>query len=144
MEIFNLCARVPNSEIIESAYRANLLRELEDEYDVRVVVSDNRFIYVTDILIYEQRKRMADVMIGNSLAENIFLNETWVHKCTTRDDVIYTLGNIYGASSIIMGPRYTNILKSNEFKNMVGRKLKNVSFTLINGQYKLNSYEFRD
>jgi hypothetical protein len=146
MEIFNFCAytNAPKSEIIEKAYQSNSIRELEDEFNIRVIVSDESFIYVTDIPVYEQRRKMTDIMIGSSLARDIFLRETWIHKCKTRDDIIYTIGNIYGASSIIMGPRYANILKSTEFQQIVGRKLKNVSLTLIDDQYKLNSYEFRD
>ena len=148
MEVYILIDHPPSEDIVIDAHKNGTLRKLEDKINARVVVSDDKYIYVTSIDIYNNRMKITDKMLGlTKYHATIFLCETALHECKTRDGIVYTLGNIYGASSIILGTKFKDIVNSDIFNSLIGRKLKNVRLSLLgNGilQYKLDSYEFRD
>ena len=146
MEIFNLTSpkKLIDSEKLCRAYKSGTLRVFENDNDVRVIVSDSKFIYVTDINTYEFRMGVCDIMLGMPPAETITLTETRIHTNETIDGIKYTWGNIYGANSILCGKKFLELVSTDTFKNIIGMGLKNVILRFSEGQYKLMKYEFRD
>jgi hypothetical protein len=129
--------------IIE-AYHSGSLRHLEDARDVRIIISDLKFIYATEIDVYNKRMQMSDVMLGLPISMQITLLNTCIHENNTRDGIKYTFGNIYGANSVLCGARFSTLISEDIFKSLVGKKLKNVILNLVEGQYRLTNYELRD
>ena len=144
MQVFDLTSfRRINSNELRIACETGTLRSFENDHKIRVIVADNQFVYATEIDVYNFRMSLVDVMLGMPTSRMITLHETRIRTNQTIDGIFYTWGNIYGGSSILCGNKFTKLMASSTFKNIIGQGLKNVKLELINDQYELTHHELR-
>lgn len=145
MELFNQTEFPFKLADLEISYREGTLRTLESITGLRIVVADSKYIYVTSKETYDVRMSRVDTMWESSESFVGFLMPmSAVHLNETADGVVYTFGNIYGLRSILLGPKAATMIKTEGFKSMVGKRVKNVVITSRNDQFMLDNFAFRD
>lgn len=136
--------RIPKADLEQAVAKGDIF-SLEEKYNVRIVISDNKYIYMSSPETLKSRMEIQDRYTNIPFQPNAYtFLETRIHENVTSSGYFYTFGNLYGNRSIILGERFKNIVDSADFQNLVGKGLKNVTLFLKNGQFELNSYELRD
>src|SRR5579883_2270784 len=131
MELHNLTDLL-NSDITQ-AYTEHKEREYEDKNNVRIIVANNKFIYCCPLDFYQLRMSKKNMPFGPPVINGsivvprtMLILESRFNENVTRDGIFYTLGNIFGNNSILLGNYYINIISFLKENNLVGKGLRNI------------------
>lgn len=115
---------------------------------LKVIVADGVHVYAVPADVWQLRVSKVDHAMGlESCAppQNLFMDQTWLRENVLSDgSKWYTFGNIFGKSSVLLGPCFNSFSKSEQFKTLIGRRLESVLFKLEDGQYVLKSFQIRN
>jgi hypothetical protein len=142
MEYFDITDKKFSTDVLNTITHESA-RAFEDKHNVRIVISDNTYVYVTDINSYNERMALRDTCIKDMYPEVLKIKQTRIHRNVTRDGIFYTFGNIYGTLSIIMGSRFSDFLATKHFERMSGVGLKDVIMIMNNNKYVIHKWGTR-
>lgn len=131
-----LQAQPPRNEEVETRF-PNLLLVFNDAAQL---------VYVVSRELFASRMLEEDVQFGNMVPRlpffAVFLESQLIKYRTLSGTTFFTFGNLFGMSSILLGPRFAEFKSSPEFLQMVDRKLKMLTLCAVAPQVKVVSWEY--
>ena len=131
----SLCEEISVDDLIENKFNPFVLAT----EDILIGISSNIAIYTFPKWMIESQIERCKNFIKHYYEIN--LKET--RFCKTRfsnSKIYYTFGNIMGVNPIFIPESSL----TEEYKNLIAVKLKNVKIFIDNDKYLLDSYEFRN
>lgn len=131
---------ISNEEIYEYIKQGNPYG-IEDKYkDTKVVISDEKFYYLTLNGVFDWATKNPYVF----QCVDLIMTTTILHENIERSgNKIYTFGNIYGSNPVILDKMFDDFKKTDEFKIILGKKIANVVLSKRDGQFHLKQYVLR-
>jgi hypothetical protein len=138
-------AKTISKQFIERIITIGNYDAIESKYPEHTVLLYSDCFMVVDNNILKKRLSVKDRPYEFQTYPEKYVYENTILRKTTdlHGNEIYSFGNLFGSTSVILGEKFKTFLDSEYFEKMLNQKLKNVYFVYLSGQYELKNYELR-
>ena len=89
---------------------------------VTIVNDTLHVVYIIDKEIFHQRQKITDVTLNTFKLER-FYNTRIIKNIRSDGTFFYTMGNLFGRDSVLLGHRFQKFMRTDKFKAMIGARM---------------------